>query len=264
MRITRDGLLLTTASICMITSALVGGRLYLGTRATLLINSGAEAIETFQRTGDKSDLERALRIFEKTEGKSKWLGSRGLYDYLHNYGTLMDMIGISEEALRFFDKALEINPNDPETLSQKSQALLKCERYKEAMDILGWLKEAKKDPLNTLDFQLGMAFAGLGKYDEAIRAYQAHIEKHPEDSSTAHRNMGNIYMKTGSYDSAISYYERVPEKSIHDFVAAQMNMGGIYAKRKQFEEAIKCLSRIRPDSGRGKVKQRFGTRGMIT
>ena len=77
--------------------------------------------------------------------------------------------------------------------------------FEDALDVLN--KALKEDPEN-LDIQinLGYAWEGLGKTDEAIAAYKTVIAADPENLD-AHNVLGGAYYNLGQYDKARAEWE---------------------------------------------------------
>ncbi len=116
------------------------------------------------------------------------------------------------EALKFYDKAISINPNYSESytgkgdiyrykLDDKNQNQEKAiELYKKALEI------DKKD--SSAYFGLGYSYSELGKYDEAIKNY----EECNRLSGGANLNLAKIYRdEKQNYKKAKELYEKVPD-----------------------------------------------------
>ncbi|MGV8126211.1 MAG: tetratricopeptide repeat protein [Methanothrix sp.] len=87
-------------------------------------------------------------------------------------------------------------------------------------------------------FNKGFALSSLGKYDEAIQAYDKVIELKP-DYVEAWSNKGNALYDQGKYDEAIQAYDEAIRFN-PNYVNAWSNKGSALGKQGKYEEAIKA------------------------
>jgi tetratricopeptide (TPR) repeat protein len=106
-----------------------------------------------------------------------------------------------EEALKHFQKALEINPNYVEAHSN-----------------------------------LGLALFQKGQVHEAVAQYQKALEINP-NSFMGHVNLGNAFFKKGQLDKAVAEYEKASEIDPNYF-AVHYNLGLAFFRKGQLNEAI--------------------------
>lgn len=103
-----------------------------------------------------------------------------------NLGIVLNEGGKSEEALQHFDRAEQLSPADITVLCNKGQALYALQRYSDAVGY--YLKAIEIEPLNQLPhYLLGVAFADVGIYREAIREWRlvVSIDAETEAAKTA-------------------------------------------------------------------------------
>jgi tetratricopeptide (TPR) repeat protein len=88
-------------------------------------------------------------------------------DSLNGKGLVFNKLGRYEEAITWFDKAIEIDPNFVYALNNKGVTLTNLGRYEEAIT---WFDKAIEIDPNFVDalYNKGGALAELGKYEEAI------------------------------------------------------------------------------------------------
>jgi tetratricopeptide (TPR) repeat protein len=119
----------------------------------------------------------------------------------HNLGLALLQAGKPEEAIRHFERALQINPAYPD-----------ADAY----------------------YNLGIALVQVGRTDEAIRQYEQTLRIAP-DHAEAHNNLGIVLMQMGRTDEAISHYRQVlritpNDAEVHYNLAMALrqagNMGG--------------------------------------
>jgi tetratricopeptide (TPR) repeat protein len=108
-----------------------------------------------------------------------------------NKGTALDKLGMYEEAIRCYDKALEINPNNVYAWSNKGTAFSNLGKYQKAVE--HYDKATELDPNDAYAWNnKGNALANLGKYEEAIRCYDKALEINP-NMSVAQQNRNLSY-----------------------------------------------------------------------
>ena len=132
--------------------------------------------------------------------------------------------GQLEEALAYFQKAIDINPEYEEGHANLGNILLLKGRlddslfqYRKALEI------NPKDPEAYYD--LGVAFFQGGQTDEAIIHFQKALEMKP-DFAEAHNNLGAAFNKKGQIEDAIFHYRRALEIN-PDLASAHGNLGNI-------------------------------------
>ncbi|MEE8604745.1 MAG: tetratricopeptide repeat protein [Candidatus Aminicenantaceae bacterium] len=92
------------------------------------------------------------------------------------------------------------------------------------------------------ELQKGNNFYDEEKYQEAIQAYQAIMEKFPE-AFILYRNIGNCYFQVENYEKAEEFYLKVLEKEPDDH-EAMLGIGNTYANRDQNDKALEWYNKI--------------------
>lgn len=96
-----------------------------------------------------------------------------------NLGIVLNEGGKSLEALKHFDAAEKLAPTDITVLCNKGQALYAVQRYSDAVGY--YLKSIQIEPQNQLPhYLLGVAFADVGIYREAIREWRLVVSLGPD------------------------------------------------------------------------------------
>lgn len=84
-----------------------------------------------------------------------------------------------EEALKYYDKALAINPNAMDILTNKGMVLIKLGKYNEAITIFN--KILSNEPKNVAGlYNKGVAFDKLGNHLEAKQYIQEALQINPK------------------------------------------------------------------------------------
>ncbi len=141
----------------------------------------------------------------------------------NNLGTIMLDNGRVDEALGWFNRSLDINPDNAESITNLGNALTQLGRTDEA---IARYQDAVN--LNPRDFDalngLGVVSMKAGKTDESIAWYRKALELN-EDDELVHFNLGNALLKSGKPDEAIAQYRRALEiNPLH--TQAYNNLGG--------------------------------------
>ncbi|MFC1616962.1 tetratricopeptide repeat protein [Candidatus Margulisiibacteriota bacterium] len=99
---------------------------------------------------------------------------------LHNLGTVLNKMGLFQEALKFLGKALKLEPHNLVTINNLGFAYFNLKMYKKA--ILFFRQAAHIDPLNyTFLRHLGFSFFHEMLYEEALRYLKKALKIRPED-----------------------------------------------------------------------------------
>ncbi len=114
-----------------------------------------------------------------------------------------------EEALLYYNKALEITPNDVDTLHGLGVTSAELKYYDQAIDYYRRALQIQPNHIITHG-RLGMVLADIGKIDEAIEHFKIVLEVRPDDVEM-HFNLGALLQKQGKTDQAIQSYRRALE-----------------------------------------------------
>lgn len=115
------------------------------------------------------------------------------------------------EAIKNFDKAIELDPND--WIAYKFRGITNDElgKYQEA--IKDYDKIIELNPKNSIAYNnRGYAKNNCGKYEEAIKDFDMTIELNPKHS-TVYSNRGYAKAKLEKYEEAIKDFEKAIEIS---------------------------------------------------
>jgi tetratricopeptide (TPR) repeat protein len=153
----------------------------------------------------------------------------------HFLGHALSDQGRTEEAIRHFQKELEINPRSSRAAGILGVALAAQGRLGEAVSYYRKALEIHPN-YKSVHCALGAALAMQGHFDEALAHYQRSLELDPNDA-LAHEGMSGVLMARGRFDEAMPHCQRALEIQ-PDMAMAHNNLGYILARRGQLDEAL--------------------------
>lgn len=193
---------------------------------------------------------------------------------LCSQGARLSIQGEFEEALVFFEKATESNPQDPEAWYGLGGCYVGLDRTEDA--IAAYRRPVEEDPDNAMAhfilamvyktagqyeaeiaslreviridpanmrarFELARAYGALERTEEQIGAYRELLEDRPE-YIPALLDLGIALEKTGRPDEAIGLFTRARDlEPANELI--HYNLGVIYSRLRRPEEAIRAYTR---------------------
>lgn len=183
----------------------------------------------------QSECDEAIKFFDKAiELKQDYA------DAWNNKGAALNKLNRPEEAIRAIERAIEINPQNTQAWNNKGNALHKLGNYHEA--IMAYDKAIEIDPQNAMAwFNKGTILFEQGENDKAVNAFDQAIKINPRYSK-AFINRGNAFHKLHKIDDAIDSFDRAIDIDTQLFEA--WNSKGLALRsRGKGDEAIKAFDR---------------------
>jgi len=92
-------------------------------------------------------------------------------------------------------------------------------------------------------YRLGFLHLGQGKFDEAIAAFEAYLQKHSQDNELrvlVYNGLGNAYVQKKDYPKALTYFEKAAGSKSGSAFASSIheNMGRSYEAMKDTKNAL--------------------------
>ena len=103
-------------------------------------------------------------------------------EYLYNIGLAHEKRNSVRDAMFYFDKVLEVEPEHVNALAHKGNGLGKLGKYDQAISCYDMVLRIKPD-YATCILNKGLALHYLGRFDQAISCYDKILEKTPENPS---------------------------------------------------------------------------------
>ena len=187
------------------------------------------------------------RLEERIKCYSEARNVQGLAKALHGMGLLHAEMGEYEKAVEYFDKEVEIRPDDNEAWVNRADVLDELERHEEAMKSYDEALRIEPDD-DRAWYNRGNVLARLERYEEAINSYDKALRINP-DKHEAWGNRGNALTALTRYEEAMKSYDEVLRIKPDDHLA-WYNRGNALARLERYEEAIKSYDealKIKPD-----------------
>lgn len=164
-----------------------------------------------------------------------------------NRGIILAELGRKEKALVSYNRALGINPNDDTTYCNRGNVLAELGRQKEAQD--SYNKALKINTENYVAYcNLGNVLNCLGRQEEALNSYNKALEINTE-YNIAYFNRGNVLADLGRQEEALVSYDKALEINPNDDTT-YCNRGNVLADLGRKMEALSSYDKaleINPD-----------------
>jgi tetratricopeptide (TPR) repeat protein len=158
------------------------------------------------------------------------------------YAKELCAIGLFDDAIEHFDRAIAIHPRDYEALSYKARVLLQRRKTDEAVDLLERAIGIKPDHAEA-HYYMGLArrvqgdrAGAIASFSEALRHRLGYTEA-AGDLEEALLDEGKALLSAGKLDEAIERYERVLAFNARS-AAAHNDLGAAYGRQGRVDRAI--------------------------
>ncbi len=153
----------------------------------------------------------------------------------YNLALLYQQIGGVEESMRYYQKALQRDPNHQASLYNLALLTQATGDLKGALGLYERL--AKSHPKFAMSFlNMGLIYNSMGEAVKAKQMYRKTIEVAP-DNSMAYYHLGYLMENEQDYKSATDNYEKAVELDPSNS-EAYYNLGNVYAQQNLDAEAI--------------------------
>jgi tetratricopeptide (TPR) repeat protein len=152
----------------------------------------------------------------------------------NNLGFYLSKHGQTAEAMRDYQKSLEINPAYADALNNYGFALAGQKRYREA---IGYYEAALRNHPGDVEIEnnFGNALSELGQLDAAIGHYLSALRQNP-DHADAQNGLGITLAMQGKLDEAIPHF-RAALRAKPGYASPHSNLGNALAAQRKFAEA---------------------------
>ncbi len=147
-----------------------------------------------------------------------------------------------EEAIVFFDKALEKLPRYVNAWLKKGDALSNLNRYDEALYCYEKVLQINPESADAWNLK-GICLSDLKRYEEAMESFDDSILLDPTRASTWNFK-GVCFFILEKFGKALECFDRATKLS-PEFAVAWHNKGGVLLKLGKKKEADKCYEKAR-------------------
>jgi tetratricopeptide (TPR) repeat protein len=211
-------------------------------------NKRAKAVQSF-RDGlsflSKDDCENALPYFEKAvESDNNYAEAWA------QAGFCREKLGRHADAIEASKKAVNLRPS-AESYFNIGLANYYLKQYRDAAE--GYRQSIKLDPYNAADayYALGLVYRDWGRPDDEIQAYKQAIRLR-QDYTSAYERLGSRYLKSKKYSEAVDVFKQISVLKPGD-ANAPNSMGEAYLEMGKLPEAVEAFRqaiRLKPDFGK--------------
>ncbi len=168
-------------------------------------------------SGNHDDLDKALKLYDQ----ALELDPENPVIW-NNKGTVLVREGKYEDALDAYDSALELNSEYPEAMIGKGSALNRLNRSAEAVGLFEMAIALDTSNAKAWNNK-GVALARLGRYDDAINSFDKAIEIDPEYED-AFFSRGRLFYTHQHYQEALQSLNRALELNPNDTSASDLKV----------------------------------------
>ena len=222
-----------------------------------LLEAQSRIKQAFKLDGDNAETLHLMAVIGVAGGQfdhaMEW-ASRALRKspqpaYLVTLGRSLLGLGRIDDALKAFDKAVQLKPDDAELWRQMGDALIQARRLREAL--LCFEQTLKLDPRNAdASYKTGHILFGEGKFEEALAYLSQSADLQPDHAATLHMR-ALVFNQLGKHGEAIADGKRGAELDPRN-AETLANLGGFLQAQGRLDEALSWYDRslkLRPDAG---------------
>ena len=179
-------------------------------------------------------------------------------DALSNRGNTLKELQRFDEALASYDRAIALKPDHVGAHNNRAVVLQILQRHDEALKSLDRALALQPNDGNAL-INRGITLHALGRLEEALASYDRAIALQP-NSLAAICNRGNTLRTMQRLDEALASYDRAIALMPH-FAEAHANRAILLAQLKRYDEALAAFERqltLHPNNAEG-----YNNRGVI-
>lgn len=154
---------------------------------------------------------------------------------LNRRGELRSEEAKEEDALKDFERAIQLNPNNWRALHNRGVSQAMNGKNKEALADFNRAIELEPNYANS-QFNRGEVYSALGNFPAAIEDYSKAIRLNAKDPSFV-TNRGYAYYRLRQYERALADYAKALTLD-KEWVPAYVHRGSLHGDRGQWKEAV--------------------------
>jgi Flp pilus assembly protein TadD/TolB-like protein len=154
-------------------------------------------------------------------------------------GIVQEGTGQHEQAVRTFQRALELDPINSTAYSGLGNSYVAMGKLEEAENIYKKAAQLRPDDFTSMN-DLGLFYYGRGRYEDAIKIFQQTTKLVP-DNSSGYTNLGAVYWMDGQYQNAAISYEK--SLALRPTASAYSSLGTVYFFLDRCAEAVPLMEK---------------------
>jgi tetratricopeptide (TPR) repeat protein len=174
------------------------------------------------------------------------------HDLMANFfvGNLYFQISKFEEATRYFEKTIELDPFHVQAISNLGITYYRCGKLHEAIEFFKKALHLKPE-LSSIRFNLASLYLKTNRWEEALRQFQEGL-RYKKPTARILTNMAFAYQKTGNFEKAIESYKNAaslnPEDSgiYYNWAIILARTGSKLAAMQMISKALKVVPASSP------------------
>jgi len=182
-----------------------------------------------------NDLKEAIRFYDEALAKDS-----AFVDAWNNKGLALLKQEKYDEAIFCFGRAIQYKPGYAEALLNNARANLAVHQHFAALDNLHQLGKLWPDT-SLLPFTAGLVYADMGKEGQALAAFRQSLQLDSTNAETL-VNIANIYYHRQQADSALAYSKRALQRDAGQPHAYNV-LAMVYAGQEKYAEALQAINR---------------------
>jgi tetratricopeptide (TPR) repeat protein len=166
-----------------------------------LIEKGVNLFQNNELEHSKKALLEAYKLENDNLDVLNFLGLVNLH--LHEY----------DEAISYFDKALEVEPKDKVVCNNKGDAYGMMEDYEKALECFNYALEID-EKYSSAHFNMGIIYGDMGEFEKAHKSFE-NAEKYTEDDDELldiFYEHATLYLEEDDYKTALKYVQKYEDR----------------------------------------------------
>jgi Flp pilus assembly protein TadD len=175
-------------------------------------------------------------------------------------GSFYSRQGRMTEAMVYYARALQINPDDPDVLYDLGNAFAQRGDWDNAISSYRHALQVTPDQADILN-NLGFALATKKQFADAIACFEAALKLNP-DSASAHNNLAGVWFIQNRFEEAAQHYREALRLKPDD-PRVYANLGDVLIRLGQIPAAVKCYqAALQLKPGDAKIQAKLQALGM--
>jgi tetratricopeptide (TPR) repeat protein len=175
-------------------------------------------------------------------------------------GSFYSRQGRMTEAMVYYARALQINPDDPDVLYDLGNAFAQRGDWDNAISSYRHALQVTPDQADILN-NLGFALATKKQFADAIACFEAALKLNP-DSASAHNNLAGVWFIQNRFEEAAQHYREALRLKPDD-PRVYANLGDVLVRLGQIPAATKCYqAALQLKPGDAKIQAKLQALGM--